>query len=67
MNQNTTEETKTEDMRWGVQFCYCSQHVMIHATGWCTVGAHEKIPLHGSSIEEAKEEFKRIKLLVAGK
>lgn len=57
----------TEDAKWGTKFCYCSQYLRVHGTGWCTVGANQKIPLHGETIEDAEKELERIKLLVEGK
>lgn len=55
------------DTKWNTKFCYCSQHVAVHATGWCTVSTDQKIPLHAETLDAAKKEYQRVKLLVEGK
>ncbi len=59
--------SNTEDEKWGTLFCYCSQHVTVHSTGWCTVGARLKIPIHATTLEEANREFERIRLISEGR
>lgn len=68
-DEQVTKDTKQdiEDTKWGTKFCYCSQHIRVHGTGWCSVAARQKIPLHADTLEEAEKEFARIKLLVEGK
>ncbi|TXH11812.1 MAG: hypothetical protein E6R04_00950 [Spirochaetes bacterium] len=57
----TQNEQVIDDVKWGVKYCYCAQHLRVHSTGWCSVSWTEKLPLFAGTLEEAFEEFKRIK------
>lgn len=45
----------TEDEALG-KFVYCTQHLRVHATGWCTVANRDKLPLDAETEEAALVE-----------
>ena len=40
---------------------FCTQHLAVHTTGWCTVPEELKIPLQGQSEAEANAHWERLK------
>lgn len=51
---------ETEDAMLGTKFCYCSQHLRVHATGWCSVSNTDKVALPADSLAEAFRLWKQI-------
>lgn len=47
----------TEDETLG-KYVYCTQHLRVHATGWCTVGVEDKLALQAETLDEAVQEAK---------
>lgn len=44
-----------EDVLFG-KYVYCTQHLRVHSTGWCTVFNNNKFPLDAQTFEEAIQE-----------
>lgn len=44
------------------EWVYCSQHLNVHASGWCTVEPRDKLGLHVETEEEGIEKCKEIGL-----
>lgn len=57
MNEPEKPYFSTDDKVYGTKFVYCTQHMRIHETGWCTVSVVEKIPLLSLTIEDARLEW----------
>lgn len=47
----------TDDKVYGTKFVYCTQHMRVHETGWCTVSVVDKIPLLSDTLQEAVKEW----------
>ena len=39
------------------KFVYCTQHMRVHSTGWCTVSNYDKVFLLSETAEDAKTEW----------
>lgn len=58
-------EFSTDDRHLG-KFVYCKQHVRPHSTGWCTVGAYDKVPLTAETEVDAIAECRERGLKIYG-
>lgn len=52
----------TDDRVFGTRYVYCSQHLRVHPTGWCTVSNMDKIALLSDTEEGANTEWRQKKL-----
>ena len=65
MQNNKTNEQpffSSDDTKFGCKFVYCSQHLRVHSTGWCTVSCLNKVALLSETIEEANREWEMKKV-----
>jgi hypothetical protein len=65
MTNAASKEAAQPDVELGA-YVYCSQHVAPHATGWCSVGLHDKTPLKATTAQDAFAEVKALGLPIHG-
>lgn len=54
---------RTDDTSLG-KYVYCSAHLRVHTTGWCSVNNGDKIGLKSDTLEEANIEAAEMGVLL---